>query len=949
MGSFVFLYAAAVSAAGPAVTPQQIEADWLRQDELRAQSPSAHGTLPAIKVEEDAAGGVDGLITGEWGFHTENEKDPWWQVDLGNGAAIDRVVLYNRCDGCGARNVRIILWLSDDGKNFRQVYQHDGTIFYGKTDGKPLVAKLNGQQGRYLRLGLTGTSYFHLDEVQVFAPGQDQNIALGRPATQSSLSEWSKPHGKPPLTAAGQIARTYPAPRVIEQGRKLADDLRARGGAVDAHVQTLSQIAEQWSQLPADAPDATQRQLYLQARWTVRKLTLTNPLLDFDQIVFVKRAPTLLPHVSDQYYGWFSRGGGGVYVLSGFRGDNPQLRCLTEQFSVGNFVLPEISYDGRKLLFGYCKYYPELAGKGDKTKKEEIAEDAFYHIFEMHVDGTGLRQLTQGRYDDFGARYLPSGEIVFLSTRKGTALQVGKESATATCLNSKLPDSYVRCGGGRSRPVAVFTLHKMDTQGGNLQPISAFENFEWPPTVDEDGRVIYARWDYIDRFNGNFFSLWATNPDGTNAQLIYKNYTVRPQCAFEARPIPNSHKLVFTGSAHHSIDGGSLALLDRTKGTEFEGPLTRLTPEVCFPETEGWPNAYYGGPWPLSEEHFLCSWADKPLPPHTQTSVDDPRNPPNASGIYLVDAFGNLNLLHRDSDISSTNPIAVKPRPQPPQIADLVEANAPQEGRFLVQNIYEGLGGIERGSIARLRIVAVVPKVQPEMNSPVIGVSAEDTGKFVLGTVPVEPDGSAYFRVPSGMPYFFQALDRDGYAVQTMRSLTYVQPNTTLGCIGCHESRDYTPLRGRMPLALAREPSRVKPDAEGSWPLRYDQLVQPVLDKHCVSCHRPDAQEPEGAKFDLTAAVSYAALLHYASDDLKKLALEKDFSVVGDMPARKSKLMALLMAGQGHKDVKLDADSRQRLATWMDTYATRQGAFSTQQEEELRQFKVRMAHLLEPQ
>ena len=123
MGSFVFLYAAAVSAAGPAVTPQQIEADWLRQDELRAQSPSAHRALPAIKIEEDAAGGVDGLITGEWGFHTENEKDPWWQVDLGNGAAIDRVVLYNRCDGCGTRNVRIILWLSDDGKDFRQVYQ----------------------------------------------------------------------------------------------------------------------------------------------------------------------------------------------------------------------------------------------------------------------------------------------------------------------------------------------------------------------------------------------------------------------------------------------------------------------------------------------------------------------------------------------------------------------------------------------------------------------------------------------------------------------------------------------------------------------------------------------------------------------------------------------------------------------------------------------------------
>jgi hypothetical protein len=327
--------------------------------------------------------------------------------------------------------------------------------------------------------------------------------------------------------------------------------------------------------------------------------------------------------------------------------------------------------------------------------------------------------------------------------------------------------------------------------------------------------------------------------------------------------------------------------------------------------------------------------------------VDDPRNPPNASGIYLYDAFGNLNLLHRDPEISSTNPVAVKPRPKPPQIADLVQHEGPPEGRFLVQNVYEGLG-LERGSIARLRIVAVVPKVQPEMNSPVIGVSAEDTGKFVLGTVPVEPDGSAFFRVPSGMPYFFQALDRDGYAVQTMRSLTYVQPNTTLSCIGCHESRDYAPLKGRMPLALAREPSRVKPDAEGSWPLRYDQLVQPVLDKLCVSCHRKDSQDAEAAKLVLTAADSYTALLCYGGDDLKKLAFEKDFSIVGDMPARQSKLLKLLTEGKGHKDVKLDADSRQRLVTWMDTYATRQGAFSVQQEEQLRQFRIKMAGLLEP-
>ena len=144
------------------------------------------------------------------------------------------------------------------------------------------------------------------------------------------------------------------------------------------------------------------------------------------------------------------------------------------------------------------------------------------------------------------------------------------------------------------------------------------------------------------------------------------------------------------------------------------------------------------------------------------------------------------------------------------------------------------------------------PKVQPHMNSPSLGVSAEDPGKFVLGTAPVEADGSAFFRVPSGVPVFFQALDADGLAVQTMRSLTYVQPGQTLACVGCHEQRDTAPLPRGLPLAALREPSQLTPGPDGSWPLRFDQLVQPVLDRHCVSCHKPGVENAAAAAFDLT-------------------------------------------------------------------------------------------------
>ena len=287
----------------------------------------------------------------------------------------------------------------------------------------------------------------------------------------------------------------------------------------------------------------------------------------------------------------------------------------------------------------------------------------------------------------------------------------------------------------------------------------------------------------------------------------------------------------------------------------------------------------------------------------------------------------------------------MRPRQRPPVVAGTVQWDGRRKDRFAVQDVYRGLEGVARGTVKRLRIVGVPPKVQPHMNSPVLGVSAEDPGKFVLGTVPVEADGSAYFRVPSGVSVFFQALDADGLAVQTMRSLTYVQPGQTLACIGCHEHRDLAPLPARLPQALAREPARLQPGPDGSWPLRFDQLVQPVLERQCVNCHHPKSQDAAAAKFDLTAAAAYKSLLEYAGGDLRKLVFERDRSLVNEMPARQSKLYRLLTEGAGHREVQLTAEDRDRLTTWMDTYAHRLGHFDDRQEQELRALRERFTLL----
>ncbi len=293
----------------------------------------------------------------------------------------------------------------------------------------------------------------------------------------------------------------------------------------------------------------------------------------------------MFPHLSDQYYGWWARPGGGLYLLEGLRGQQPTVRCLTSDWPAGNFLRPDISYDGRRVLFAFSQYDPAVADEQDKLNKHNVPEAVFYHLFEMDLATGATRQLTQGKYDDFDGRYLPQGDILFLSTRKGQFLQCTQANSQRT-LAETLPDSYVRCGGNNYRPVPVFTMHGLSADASRIWPLSAFETFEYTPSVTRDGRVLYCRWDYIDRFNGHFFSLWSSNADGTNAQLVYGNYTKAPQATLEPRSIPGSNKILFTAAAHHSITGGSLVLLDQAIGNEGTDPITRLTPEVPFPETE---------------------------------------------------------------------------------------------------------------------------------------------------------------------------------------------------------------------------------------------------------------------------------------------------------------------------------------------------------------------------
>ena len=255
------------------------------------------------------------------------------------------------------------------------------------------------------------------------------------------------------------------------------------------------------------------------------------------------------------------------------------------------------------------------------------------------------------------------------------------------------------------------------------------------------------------------------------------------------------------------------------------------------------------------------------------------------------------------------------------------------EGTVLLQDVYQSWPPLPEGPIRRLRIVQVLPKTTPHINSPRVGLANASPGKQVLGTVPVEADGSAFFRAPAGVAISFQALDARGRAVQTMRSITYLQPGETLSCVGCHEPRRDAPPPGPAALALGREPSTITPGPEGSKPLSYPILVQPVLDEHCVECH--NREKPEG-KVVLTGephegfSASYhamAARVPYSAwggGDFRRRNSEP-LTVPDHFGARASPLVKLL--DEGHYDVALSREEYERLFTWMDANALFYGTF----------------------
>ncbi len=721
-----------------------------------------------------------------------------------------------------------------------------------------------------------------------------------------------------------------PADIVLRRSQVLVDDLRKVSVSMDLSILELKLDELKQANRRTSIHDTDKRYaLYTATCQLRRQIAFKNPLLDFNKILFIKRDRSVAPseHMCDQYYGCFAKAGGGVFVLNDPFGE-PSLRDVLagsvvergrlagQRLIPGSFLSPDLSFDGQTILFAYTQN--KLTEKPENINfppnDDRWSPHRSYHLFKVNVDGTNLEQLTDGPCNDFDPCWLPNGRIVFNSERRG---------------------GYLRCG---VRPCPTYTLHGMNPDGSDIITLSYHETHEWHPSVNNDGMIVYTRWDYVDRDTNVAHHPWLTTPDGRDARAMQGNYPTqrqfRPWMELDIRAVPGSHKYTSTAGPHHGQAYGSLVLIDpEIKDDDAMNPLKRLTPDVPFPEAEGGKKGIracevYATAWPLSEDYYLCVYDPK--------SVN--------YGIYLVDSFGNKELLYRDPEIACLSAIPLRPRAKPPVIphqtaVGIPTGSAPSVAKgnetISVMNVYDSRFEWPEGTtITALRVIQVLPKTTPSNNIPRIGVANQTNARAVLGTVPVEADGSAFFKAPVGKPFYLQALDERGLAVQSMRSLTYVQPGENLSCQGCHERRHDAPRNSAGGVtALRRPPSEIVPDADGSNPFSYPRLVQPVLDKHCVYCHskHPEAPDLRGGGEGWSPSYQSLAKNHgfyfnvFNGSFNDPAPIGGPHTIPGQFGAKASKLFTMLE--NGHHDVQLTDEELHRITLWLDCNSEFYGAY----------------------
>ena len=769
------------------------------------------------------------------------------------------------------------------------------------------------EKGRLLKLSVTKGK--HTVKLARCGP-LPHLVALRFEAEAKFPKDWKQPERKVDLSrlpAAHRAAFLPPdAVNVAALRVAIADTIKTFGPRYPDGPEYLKELAElEAKQIALEDGSPEEMQKLAEALPALRqKAMAAHPLLNFDKLLFLKRTYRGYGHTyADQHSGNM---GGSLCVLSPVSPEGKVTRLVGE-LDGGLFDRFDLSFDAKKVVFGYKR----------APKKP-------FRIYEIDIDAVAgkmvpgsLRQLTFGGdeeaeairldkmqrgcgFDDMDPCYLPNGKIMFASTR---AMRI------------------VFCSPGAS----VTTLYLMDSDGKNLHRLSESPVNETAPSVLHDGRVIYTRWEYVDKGLAHAQSLWAVRPDGSGADHVYKNNTTWPAGMSSARAIPGSPQIVTVAGNHHFTAIGPVVLVDsRRSRSATEETMTCITPEIGFPPRYGYPadGTRFGAfmdPYPFSEKFFLVS--------HTLGVPRGERRRPY--GLYMLDAWGNRAELHRDPDLSCFQPMPIRPRRKPMDIAVVTTTgravNTKKTGSLFMQDVYQGMTGIKRGRVKYVRVMGAL-EWPWDQNGISWSLGVDPHRKRVYGIAKVHEDGSAYFTVPAEENLFFQALDEDFMALQEMATFINLMPGEQRSCIGCHELRKKAPSmkRGRT-VAINHPPQTLVPQPGDTGPRMVDFTadVQPILDKYCVKCH--SGRKPKG-RLDLVNVPAGKFSRSYGSLMGSGLICYRGSGRAGirAVPplthgSRASRLPAMLR--QGHSKVKLTSEELIKLVTWIDANVPYYGTY----------------------
>lgn len=626
-----------------------------------------------------------------------------------------------------------------------------------------------------------------------------------------------------------------------------------------------------------------------------RAILLANPLLNGDKILTVRYQlgnrdrRAMAPELGTQSNNWSNQESA---RRKGFNADIVELSNLRDEVQIRTIYKPDNTSSIADL---------KLHWDGDRAMFTQTMSDNRWNVFEVKLNNGDCKKLIDNPEPDlefYDGTYLPDGRII---------------------ANSNIGYQGVPCVNG-SDPVGNMVLYT--PQSKNLRRLTFDQDANWNPVIMNNGRVMYTRWEYTDLTHYYTRIVMNMNPDGTEQKALYGSGSMFPNSTFDVQPLPG-YASAFVGiiSGHHGVArSGRLILFDPAKARKGAAGMLQEIPHRNRPIVEEVKDRLVDGVWP----QFI-----KPSPLNdTYFLVAAKLDKNDLWGIYLVDKFDNVTCLHKMEGEGYISPIAVRKTVTPPAIPDRVKLDDKQATVF-IQDIYEGEGlkGIPRGTVKSLRLHAYeYAYVQTQSDHNWHGIQSGWDIKRMLGTVPVEEDGSVIFKIPANTPVSIQPLDKDGVAVQWMRSWLTGQPGEIVSCVGCHEDQNQIVIPKRV-IASQKAPHALTPPEGGTRSFTFDLEVQPILDRACIACHNG-----EGKAFDLRGGkkdgkgygTSYLNLHPY----VHRQGGEGDMVVLYpyEYHPNTSELVRLLK--KGHYNVQLTDAEWRKIYNWIDYNAPDKGYFN---------------------